>query len=403
MGIDYLIFGTVDSRDYGIEVFFKDVDRTPKRVYKSIDVPGRNGAVLIDENRYEDVPVAYDCIALLDADRQAFVNALAAQIGYKRMQDSFNGDEFYSAVFDGDVDPNITKDRAQSTFSIYFTRTPQRYLISGETKMTLESGDVLINPTLFESSPVLEAEGYGDIGIGIETVTIQNAQLGEIQISSAASTASVTLDTTNLNTGDSITNKSTTQPYVDITLKTSTPSISYYNASMQNDYSRAHGSVVVSGISANSFKVRVIPKISGFVKGTDFSMTINCFIAIQPQPNGTSYSSVADVTVAYVASTDTVSLSVSFSAGPSPSGTTANYQYMHPAYYGNSSKNILPSPMYIDLDIGEAYGVVNDEIISFNNVVQMPAELPKLKAGDNTITYDNTITDLKVIPRWWEL
>ena len=150
MGIDYLIFGNVDSREYGIEVFFKDVDRTPKRVYKSIDVPGRNGAVLIDENRYEDVPVSYDCIALLDADRQAFVNALAAQTGYKHMQDSFNDDEFYSAVFDGDVDPNITKDRVQSTFSIYFTRTPQRYLISGETKMTLESGDVLINPTLFD-------------------------------------------------------------------------------------------------------------------------------------------------------------------------------------------------------------------------------------------------------------
>ena len=137
MGIGYLIFGNVDSRDYGIEVFFKDVDRTPKRVYKSIEVPGRNGAVLIDENRYEDVPFSYDCVALDDTYRKAFVNALASQIGYKRMQDSFNEGEFYSAVFDGDVDPNVTSDRAKSTFTVYFTRAAQRFLTSGEEPITI--------------------------------------------------------------------------------------------------------------------------------------------------------------------------------------------------------------------------------------------------------------------------
>ena len=59
--------------------------------------------------------------------------------------------------------------------------------------------------------------------------------------------------------------------------------------------------------------------------------------------------------------------------------------------------------MYIDLDIGEAYGVVNGEIISFNNTVQIPAELPKLKSGANTIGTDNTITDLKVVPHYWKI
>lgn len=137
MAIEHLIFGDADSKDYNIEVFFKDIDHTPKRVYERIEVPGRNGAILIDEKRYEDVPVAYDCVALNDADRSAFVNALAAQIGYHRLQDSFNSDEFYSAVFDGDVDPNMTAERDRSTFTIYFTRAAQRFLASGENAVTM--------------------------------------------------------------------------------------------------------------------------------------------------------------------------------------------------------------------------------------------------------------------------
>lgn len=137
MGIDYLIFNDVDSRNYDIEVFFKDIDHTPKRVYEIVEVPGRNGAIYADQKRYEDVSVAYDCVALDDADRKAFVNALASQIGRKRLQDSFNDDEFYHAVFDGDVEPSVTSDREQSTFSVYFTRSPQRFLTSGETAVTI--------------------------------------------------------------------------------------------------------------------------------------------------------------------------------------------------------------------------------------------------------------------------
>lgn len=59
--------------------------------------------------------------------------------------------------------------------------------------------------------------------------------------------------------------------------------------------------------------------------------------------------------------------------------------------------------MYIDLDLGEAYGEVSDEITSFNSIVQMPANPPTLNAGANEINFDNTITDLKVIPRWWKI
>lgn len=59
--------------------------------------------------------------------------------------------------------------------------------------------------------------------------------------------------------------------------------------------------------------------------------------------------------------------------------------------------------LYIDAEIGEVYSVEGGEIISVNEFVALGSDLPKLSPGNNEITYDNTITDLKIIPRWWEL
>ena len=68
-----------------------------------------------------------------------------------------------------------------------------------------------------------------------------------------------------------------------------------------------------------------------------------------------------------------------------------------------STKTLLGNPLYIDLDIGEAYKIENGSAVSVNNGIEIPAELPTLPSGDTTITYDNTITQFKVLPRWWRV
>ena len=84
-----------------------------------------------------------------------------------------------------------------------------------------------------------------------------------------------------------------------------------------------------------------------------------------------------------------------------PSGTKYTAAYRHPEYYGDSSKPLLGDPTYIDCDLGEAYKYVGDNLISLNQYIDLGSELPTFAAGSNEITFDNTITDLKVIPRWW--
>jgi hypothetical protein len=79
------------------------------------------------------------------------------------------------------------------------------------------------------------------------------------------------------------------------------------------------------------------------------------------------------------------------------------FQLGHDTIYGDSTISALGTPLLIDLDIGEAYKEESGEIISSNTGVALPAELPTLKSGANTITYDNTVTQLKIVPHWWEV
>ena len=419
MGIDYLIFGDVDSRDYGIEVFFKDVDRTPKRVYQRIEVPGRNGAILIDEKRYEDVPVSYDCIALLDADRKAFVNALAAQTGYQRMQDSFNDDEFYSAVFEGDVDPNVTKDRAQSTFTIKFTRSAQRYLISGETELTLESGDTLTNPTLFESSPLLVVEGYGNIGFNDYTIEIEDIVVGDVPIASAqtfnntnvsrewsdkadmfSSGDQITIGSITLRSSMTITTNAVFQ--ADQALDDRPMGLIYWNSPNTD----AGLSFTFSGSKPDTVNfAMVIPQITLTV-GTNLKKTYITRATVKVDVNGTwqRQSWYATTTIDYKNGKIKITAERLFSdEGSLPiAGPITQNSISLGAIKGYSSTRIEVGTKVIDCELGEAYLLDGDATINLNQHIDLGSDLPKLASGINTINYDNTITGLKVTPRWWE-
>lgn len=74
-----------------------------------------------------------------------------------------------------------------------------------------------------------------------------------------------------------------------------------------------------------------------------------------------------------------------------------------PALSGVSTKAALGDPTYIDLELGEAWLESNDSVVSLNNIVGLPAELPTLKSGETEITFTGSISDLKIIPRWCKL
>lgn len=102
-----------------------------------------------------------------------------------------------------------------------------------------------------------------------------------------------------------------------------------------------------------------------------------------------------------------VYLTLNTQNGSSTHGYVTGFPYSSQTTWGtitaDSTVSILGNPTYIDCDLGECYKIENDVPISLNKYIDLGSDLPELASGSNAITYDNTVTELKVTPRWWKL
>ena len=397
-----LKFDNVSSRTYGVYITGEAVYNAPERDVEMITIPGRSGSFALDNGRFENIEVSYPAgiFAETEADfRQAisdFRNFLCSRKGYVRLQDEYNPDEYRMAVYKSglDVDPAMLR---AGEFTITFDCKPQRWLTSGETAVTVTSGDTLTNPTLFEASPLLEVVGYGNISVNDGIITIKNEELGEISLTPKEEyIPAVSLDTANLNTNDRIYALSNSGPRLYFFVKRkstavkviSIPSVTNGTATLDNK---------ASGVST----VVVTPSFDGFVYGT--SNTVTTTVEMQVMYGSSTRTCTLTVNLIYDGADGITFQTIRNASFPSPTDVRYEYSYWHPIYYGYSTKSALPTPMYIDLEIGEAYGELSGTMMSFNNLVSLPAELPTLGVGANEVTFDNTITELKVQPRWWKV
>ncbi len=154
---NYFTFGEYDSREFGVYIARDGVYNSPRKVYNSYAVPGRNGDLHISQNRLENIEVIYPaCIyAGFDANLTDLRNALMSQDGYVRITDSYHPYEYRLGVYKGDmtVIPTVLGDGG--TFDIVFDCMPQRFLLSGDEPVIVTANGIVTNPTLFHSKPVI--------------------------------------------------------------------------------------------------------------------------------------------------------------------------------------------------------------------------------------------------------
>lgn len=397
-----LEFAGDSSRNYGVYITGEAVYNAPERAVEMITIPNRNGSFALDQGRFENIEVTYPAGIFADNELDFakaisdFRNFLCSKKGYCRLTDDYNPGEYRMAIYKSGLDVTPTQLKA-GQFEITFDCMPQRYLMSGEADVAVSSGNTILNPTLFESNPMLKVWGYGSIGINDEPITISNSVLGVIQVSQSTTEATAQLDLTNVNSTDKIFKNTTAL----------TPNVSLTMINNQGDSVEVSGISVTNGsafknrISNNSTKLIVSPTIGEFQKNTYKQIVTTVTFTLRLA--GTPYNVTYTVTTTYNSAQTKITLNGTRSDFPSSSAMTYKTTYEHPAYYADSTLSLLPTPMYIDLDVGEAYGEINGELMSFNNLVTMPAKLPTLKVGNNTITFDNTITSFKVVPRWWKI
>ena len=389
-----LTFGDINSKDYGVYIEGQSAFNAPQRDVELIEIPGRNGAYVHDMGRYSNIEVTYPAGLFGHSESEFaekisnFRNAICSKKGYQKLTDDYNPDEYRMGVYSSglDVKPAILR---AGEFDLKFNCKPQRFLTSGDVPVSLDSGDTLTNPTLFESKPLIECKGYGDIHLGDETISITLEPLGNIILNNREWTQ-ITLDSTKYKTGDVISIQQGSDVGV-LYLK---------NAQFTSrDISATAPEGVYARVIRDSDTLCVLfislPQMD-FVAGTDETKTFTVDWTVVDQTFNTV------LTVAYA--NETLTIGVTFPTSVSTylsDGTTDG------AEGGTVRVDSTVTPgvdtIIIDLDIDEAYMIVDDVPVSLNNSVVLGATPPTLMPGENVITFDNTITNFKIKSRWWRL
>lgn len=402
-----LFFDGEDSRDYGVYITGQAVYNAPEREVEMVSIPGRNGQFALDKGRFENIEVTYPAGIFADNEEDFaeaisnFRNLLCSRKGYVRLQDEYHPNEYRMAIYKSglEVEPSMLR---AGEFEIVFDCKPQRYLTSGEEAVAVDSGDVISNPTLFDSSPLLEVDGYGAVSFNGYDIEIENITYGDI-ISAQASSVPAKNTTITLQgefeNGDAI----------------SVPSISVRGKNTSNNVTvDSHSAITNTNPNAastyeslsNGYSITTTFTGLSFVKGTNATQTNTATLTIVWQPVGSS----TTMTITY-----TFTVSINYDGDRTITVTTSGTSSVTGWYPPtanliswsdiavNSSSHIVGLKIYIDCDLGEAYQISDGEYISLNAYIDLGSDLPTLAPGANTITFDNTISDLKAVPRWWKI
>ena len=417
-----LTFDGINSLDYGVYITGEAVYNTPERDVESIEIPGRSGDYLQDNGRWKNIEVTYKAGVFGD-DQSEFAskirnyrNALASRIGYKRITDTYNPNEYRLGAFVKPVEVEPKSMSRTGEFDIIFNCKPQRWLTTGEDEVTVETGDVVTNPTPYDASPLLMVEGYGAIDFNGYEIRLKNEPLGETYVGGAGQTAvarsasyTIELDDSLYNTGDLLTLKGLSALFnesIYTTAQSPTPrsftgngtfadGTSYIRRTLEASKSAKRRGVLVSlkdleftAGTAATFDESVSYRIDSINEstGTRIPTSMGCHLKAE-------YDGDSTITITKL-STTTQSNFINLGSG----------DYVNPCeIYADSSKPALGHPTYIDCDLGEAYLIRYGTPVSLNQHIDLGSDLPVLAPGANTVTYENTITELKIVPRWWIL
>ena len=172
---NYFILDGVDSREFGIYLSGQGTFGAPSKAYTYHDVPGRNGALIGSEKRFNNIEVTYPAFIYTRFKQNIsdFRNFLLSRNGYVRLEDTYNRDEFRLVSYAGAFEPEVTKKNDAGSFNIVFNCMPQRWLMSGEVTIT-GSPRTIQNNTQFPSKPLIRVYGYGTLIVNDFNVSISN-------------------------------------------------------------------------------------------------------------------------------------------------------------------------------------------------------------------------------------
>lgn len=164
--MNYISFNNQSSADFGLYVAEKDIYSAPAYDQQFVSVPGRNGDVVIDNGRYNNVDISYTCYCKNLSANIGDIKLWLCQPGYFKLTDSYDPLYFRYAAFASKlkIDEML---RNVGKAQLVFNCKPFRYSLSGQTRTTLTASGTIRNPESFASLPYIKITGSGAVTLNI--------------------------------------------------------------------------------------------------------------------------------------------------------------------------------------------------------------------------------------------
>lgn len=151
---------------------------------ESVDVAGRNGAILLSDGSFDNIRGTAECYCL-DEDVAYVVTAintwLMKSTVYRRLETLVEPEYFRMArlLHGADIDPRLNHINA---FTLEFDCKPQKFLKYGEEEIVIDSAVSIINPTGFDAFPIIITRGSGSGTVTINSRTISTTNCNGLTI-----------------------------------------------------------------------------------------------------------------------------------------------------------------------------------------------------------------------------
>lgn len=164
-------YNGVSSLDMGLRIESKNVFSAPRYEVQFQSIPGRDGDLILPNGRYPNVQVTYSVFLPANTleELQTKLTAVKAWLftepdRYHELRDTYDKETFRRAVINTQLDIEDQLNRI-GIFTVSFSCLPFKYINCGQTAVDVTSGggtEVLTNPTVFKSRPLIRVNGSGD-------------------------------------------------------------------------------------------------------------------------------------------------------------------------------------------------------------------------------------------------
>lgn len=187
--INYFNYNGYDTRDMGIIIKSHNAYDRPERDIEFVPVPGRNGSLIVDNERYNNIAITYNC-RLFSPDVPAEIKNKNVNMSYTIRElsqhfmfdgnyyiltDSYNPDYYRHATCVSGIPFELLKLRDIIDFAIQFNCKPQLYRWDGQKLFEVDFNTPVYNPENTVAKPyfkIYPSENANTVVLGVESETL---------------------------------------------------------------------------------------------------------------------------------------------------------------------------------------------------------------------------------------